>query len=89
LIDIIPSFRNLKNAKIEPLIIPHEKLQELKTVLANTKSPETHKAVMMRQISGSCLVCGRLPSHIAKYRIYGATVIEKYCDECLIRMKII
>ncbi len=82
---IIPPSNNLKRARIEPLIIEKEKLEQLKKVLANPKLPELRKSIMKRQISGTCLVCGNLPSHIAKYRIYGATIIEKYCDECLRR----
>ena len=87
MIDITPPFRSLKNAKIEPLIIPKEKLDELKTVLANPKSPDLRKSIMMRQISGSCSVCGNLHSHVAKYRMFGVTVLEKFCDECLDRAK--
>jgi hypothetical protein len=86
-VDIIPPFRNtLKNATIEPLNLPQEKLDELKAVSADPRSPELRKSIMLRQISGSCLVCGKLPSHIAKYRLFGVTVIEKYCDQCLARI---
>jgi hypothetical protein len=86
LVVLNPPFRNLENATIEPLIIPDEKLQELKTVLANPKLPDAHKSFMMSRISGHCLVCGKLPSRIAKYRVYGVTVIEKYCENCLARI---
>lgn len=82
-----PPFRNLENATIEPLIIPHEKLQELKKVLANPKLPDAHKSFVKRQISGTCAICGNLPSHIAIYRKYGAIVIERYCDECLVKQE--
>lgn len=84
---LIPPFRNtLKHATIEPLIIPKELLDELKTVLANPKKPDLHKFLMMHRISGTCSVCGKLPSHIAKYRVHGIEVIERYCDECLARI---
>jgi hypothetical protein len=73
------------NRIIEPLIIPQDKLDELKAVLANPKLPDLRKNTMKRQISGTCLVCGNLPSHIAKYRRFGVTIVEKYCDECLYR----
>ncbi len=75
----------MKHATIEPLIIPQDKLDELKAVLADPKSPDFRKSVIKKQISGTCLVCGKVPSHIAKYRMYGVIVIEKYCDECLDR----
>jgi hypothetical protein len=71
---------------IEPLIIPQEKLDELKAVLENPKSPELHKNTMMRHI-GACLVCGQMARKIVKYRISGVIKIEKYCDECLARMQ--
>lgn len=87
MIDINPPFRNLKDAKIEPLIIQEQKLQELKTILANPRLPDTRKSFVMRNISGSCSICGKLPSHRAIYRKYGAIVIEKYCDECLARIR--
>ena len=64
----------MKNAKIEPLIIEKEKLQELKSFL-------------MRNISGSCSICGKLPSHRAIYRKYGVIIIEKYCDQCLVKQE--
>ena len=79
---IIPSL-NLNHAKIEPLIIPQEKLQELKTVLANPKLADTRKSFVMRKLTGSFHSCGQMATQIAKYRMYGAAVIEKYCNECL------
>jgi hypothetical protein len=91
LIDLIspnPSY-SLKHAQaiIEPLIIQEEKLQELKTILANPKVPEMRKHSVMRQISGTCHSCGeKIPLHLVKYRMRGITVIEKYCDECLARI---
>ena len=80
---IIPPSNNLKNAKIEPLIIPQEKLQELKAVLADPKLADVRKSFVMSRISGHCLSCGNLPTKIVKYRMSGITKIEKYCDECL------
>jgi hypothetical protein len=88
LIDLIPPFHNnLNHAKIEPLNLPQEKLDELKTILADPKKPDLHKHMMKRSNSGTCLICGQMPSHIAKYRMYGAIVIERYCNECLARMQ--
>jgi hypothetical protein len=80
---------------IEPLIIPQEKLDELKAVLENPKSPELHKNTMMRHIGaclvcrhvGACLVCRQMATQIVIYRMFGVTKIEKYCDECLERMQ--
>ena len=91
MIDLIPPnpSYSLKGAKIsiEPLIIPEEKLQELKKVLANPKLPELHKHMVMRTMPGHCHSCSeKIPLHIVKYRMRGITVIEKYCDECLARI---
>ena len=85
---IIPPSNNLKNAKIEPLIIPQEKLQELKAVLADPKLADVRKSFVMSRISGHCLVCGSMPTKIAKYRLFGVIKIERYCDECLARIKL-
>ena len=87
---IIPPFRNpLKGAKIEPLsnYIPKEKLDELNKVLSDSASSQYQKDSMRRHISGSCHSCGKMPNQVVKYRIYGVTVIERYCDECLARMQ--
>jgi hypothetical protein len=77
----------LKRAKIEPLIIPQEQLDEFKAVLADPSWSDSHKSMMMRKLTGSCHSCGQMVTQIATYRKYGATIIEKYCDECLGRMQ--
>jgi hypothetical protein len=88
LIDLIidPS-HNLKRTKIEPFIIPKEKLDELKAIREDPTSPEIRKNTMMRRYTGSCHSCGQRATQIAKYRMYGASIIEKYCDECLRRIQ--
>jgi hypothetical protein len=54
-IEIFPPFRNrLKGAKIEPLIIPQEQLDEFKAVLADPSWSDSHKSMMMRKLTGSC-----------------------------------
>ena len=73
--------------KIEPFIIPQEKQDQVKAVLENPKLPELHKKLMMRNV-GACLVCRKMATKIVKYRMFGMIKIEKYCDECLERMKI-
>ena len=86
MVDLIPPFRNtLKRAKIEPLMIPQEQLDEFKAVLADPSWSDSHKSMMMRKLTGSCHSCGQMVTQIATYRKYGLTVIEKYCDECLRR----
>jgi hypothetical protein len=76
----------LKNAKIEPLIIPQEKLDELKVVMENPKKTDISKSTIMRKVTGACHSCGEMATQIATYRKYGLTVIEKYCDQCLARI---
>jgi hypothetical protein len=70
----------LKRTKIEPFIIPQEKLDELKAILEDPKLGDYQKNTMMRKI-GACLVCGQIATKIIKYRMLGITKIEKYCDE--------
>ena len=77
----------MKRAKIEPFIIPQEKQDQVKTLLENPKSPELRKKMMMRNV-GACLVCRKMATKIVKYRMFGVTKIEKYCDECLARIKL-
>lgn len=77
---------SLKRAKVEPFIIPQEKLDEFKAVLADPSWSDSHKSMMMRKLSGSCHSCGQMATQIATYRKYGAIVVEKYCDECLTRI---
>lgn len=68
----IPSHHVLNSkTKIEPLIIPQEKLEELKAVLADPKKTFNAQIIRNGQISGTCMVCGQMPSQIAKYRMYG------------------
>lgn len=69
-------------AIIEPFIIPQDKLNELKAVLANPKKGNLEKETVLRQ-TGACLVCGEMAKKLVKYRMFGITKIEKYCDECL------
>jgi hypothetical protein len=81
MIDLIPPFNNkLKRAKIEPFIIPPEKLDELKAVLQNPKKGDVEKYSMLRK-TGACLVCGELAEYLLKKRMYRMTVIQKYCSE--------
>jgi hypothetical protein len=86
LIDLIPLRNGLKRATIEPLVIPQEQLEELKSRLADPKWSDSHKSMIMRKLTGSCHSCGQMATQIATYRKYGAIVIEKYCDQCLARI---
>lgn len=77
-------YRNtLKDAKIEKIEIEKNKLEELKKILADPKLADIRKHFVLRSVCGTCSMCGKLPSHIAKYRMYGAIIIEKYCKDCL------
>ena len=67
---------------IEPLIIPQEKLEQLKKIMDSNLS-EIQKKNTRRQISGTCSLCNKVPTKITKHRRFGVIVVEKYCDECL------
>jgi hypothetical protein len=71
---------------IEPLNLPQDKLDQLLKLLADPNQPDMHKSEMIKHTSGACLRCGGIASHIAKHKMSGITRIEKYCDDCLIRM---
>jgi hypothetical protein len=72
---------------IEQFVLPQEKLDELKTALANPKLGSVQKNSMLRH-TGACLVCGQMATKIIKCRMFGVTVIQKYCDDCLARRQL-
>ena len=82
--EFFPTNVMTRKINIEPFIIPQEKLDELKAVLEDPTSPEIKKNTMLRH-TGACLACGKMASKIVKYRMFGITKIEKYCDDCLAR----
>jgi hypothetical protein len=50
---------------METLNLPLEKLQELKTILADSSLSEMHKDMMVHRISGLCSICGEMATQIA------------------------
>jgi hypothetical protein len=74
---------------IEPLIIPQKQLDELKVIMTDPKLPDMTKTNFLRQVTGgACHSCGSIPDKLVKYHRSGITVIEKYCNNCLTRMKL-
>jgi hypothetical protein len=55
----------LKNATIEPLNLPQEKLDELKTLLQDSNLSDYQKNNMKRRISGISSKCGQMATQIA------------------------
>ena len=71
------------NGKIKPLNIPEDQLRYLEAYLSSN-IPSTKKQQMMVKIAGrSCSVCRGIPAHVVTYDVGGATVIERYCDNCV------
>ena len=78
------AIRQKRPISIEPLIIPPEKMERLKTILAkqDTTNSQTIKTELGK-VSGKCTKCAWLASTILKYKVQGVIIIERYCDECL------
>jgi hypothetical protein len=47
------------------------------------------KREFIREImGGTCSICEEPPTKIATYRMEGISVIERYCDKCLIKVNL-
>jgi len=77
----------LRNVKIEPLIITQEKQDRLKKVLSSNLS-HYQKDLAKRRITGMCMLCDKISSHIMTYSKLGVIIVERYCGECLARIKL-
>ena len=40
---------------------------------------------MVEKAGGYCSMCGDIATQIASYDLIDATLVEKYCDNCLAR----
>ncbi len=68
---------------VEP-IATEDKLQKLNEIVNSKKYTRFQKDKMIRQNGGGyCSSCGAIATKIARYKIEGASLIEKYCEECL------
>ena len=78
---------NRKKAVLKPIEVSDADREYLNKVLASNRAPLT-KSVIVRKIMGSyCSSCGAVATQKACFDAHGATLIEKYCDDCVKTMK--
>ena len=75
-----------KKAILKPIPVPDADRQFLKSVLASSKSPLTKYLAIRKIVGGYCFSCGAIASQKAIFDSHGATVIVKYCDNCVKEM---
>src|SRR5215510_4023328 len=74
------------NRFIREIVIPPDKLEYLKKV-EKSKVTEVMKQNIIKKVSGGlCCLCRGIPKHKVIYRIEGAVIIEKYCENCIKRV---
>ena len=78
---------NKKKAILKPIPVSDSDRQFLDTILASSKSPMTKHLTVRKTVGGYCSSCGAITTQKAIFDAHGATVIEKYCDNCVKEMK--
>ena len=78
---------NKKKAILKPIPVSDSDRQFLDTILASSKSPMTKHLAVPKTVGGYCSSCGAITTQKAIFDAHGATVIEKYCDNCVKEMK--
>jgi len=81
---------NIRKGKptIEPIVIPEDKKQKLDKVLNYKHTSHSQKERAIKQIVGGfCCLCENPPTQILKYKLEDATLIERYCDKCIEKVK--
>ena len=76
-----------RKAILKPIPVSDAERQFLNSVLASSKSPLTKHLAVRKIVGGYCSSCGAIASQKAIFDAHGATVIEKYCDNCVKEMK--
>jgi len=56
-------------------------------VLASKQSPWRKELIVKRIVGGYCSSCGAIATHKALFNAHGATLVEKYCDNCVKEQK--
>ena len=71
---------------LRPVNISKEQLRDFRNLLSDPRTSEKiKKRFMVEKAGGYCSVCGNIATQIASYNMDGATLVEKYCDTCLVR----
>jgi hypothetical protein len=70
-------------------VIPDDKLHFLKKKLDDPNVSQFLKRDFIREImGGTCSIGEEPPTKIATYRMERISVIERYCDKCLIKVNL-
>ena len=71
---------------VRPLNRSKEELKELHDIISNPRTSQSvKKRCMAEKAGGCCSMCGDVATQIASYDMVNATLVEKYCDTCLVR----
>jgi len=71
---------------VRPVNRSKEQLKESQDIISNPRtSQDSKKRFMVEKAGGYCSMCGDIATQIASYDLVDATLVEKYCDNCLAR----
>jgi hypothetical protein len=71
---------------VRPVNRSEEQLKEFRDIISNPRtSQDSKKRFMVEKGGGYCSMCGDIATQIASYDLVDATLVEKYCDTCLVR----
>jgi hypothetical protein len=74
---------------IRAIVYPEEKLKFIAKKLANPRLSEYRKKEYIRRFVGEhCAICHEGPTKIVHYDMGGISLVEKYCDKCIEKIKI-
>ena len=75
------------SSTIERINLSEESAIKLET-LTSSHYGYSHRADrIIKSLSGYCCLCPNVATHIVKYKLEDAILIEKYCHECVIKIK--
>jgi uncharacterized OB-fold protein len=79
---------NRRKAILKPIPVSDADREYLNAELASkNKSPFVKNLLVKKIIGGYCSSCGAIATQNAIFDAHGATLIEKYCDECCTKKK--
>jgi hypothetical protein len=71
---------------VRPVIRSKEQLKEYRDILSDPRTSQgSKKRFMVEKAGGYCSMCGDIATQIASYDMINATLVEKYCDNCIAR----
>jgi mono/diheme cytochrome c family protein len=76
-----PTIRNITYSE--------DKLKFIEQKLAQPSLSQYQKRGYLRRfLGGHCAICHEVPTKIASYDMGGISLIEKYCDKCIVKINI-